>query len=251
MKFSAISTRASGLFRDLLDFCITPQCASCEAPAAGEFLCRDCTTRLESLAAAPACELCAMPLTLRDAPCPHCLGKGVPHYESIVTLGKFDEPIKDLIHRMKYRGQWPIADHLADRVMQKNRAIEVIGLADCIVPVPLHRLRQFQRGYNQAHLIATRLAPDRIARPAIRKRNTPTQTNVQSRHQRAENLKDAFKLIDPDAIAGKNVVVVDDVMTSGTTLQSLARTLIEARPKTLRAVVLARADPKGRGFEVI
>jgi ComF family protein len=251
MKLSAISTRFSTVFRDVLDFCITPQCASCEAPAAGEFLCRNCTMRLESLATAPECELCAMPLTLRDAPCPHCIGKGVRHYETITALGRLDEPIKDLIHRMKYRGQWPIAEHLADRLMQKNRAIEVIGLADVIVPVPLHYFRQFQRGYNQAHLIATRLAPDRIARPAIRKRNTPTQTNLQSRHQRAENLKDAFQLTDPGSIAGKNVVVIDDVMTSGATLQSLARTLIEAKPKTLRAVVLARADPKGRGFEVV
>jgi ComF family protein len=192
-----------------------------------------------------------MPLTLKDAPCPYCLGKGVPHYESIVALGRFDEPIKDLIHRMKYRGQWAIAEHLADRLAQKNLAIEVIGLADRIIPVPLHRLRQFQRGYNQAQLIASRLGGDRVISPVIRQRNTPTQVNLRSHQQRAENLQDAFRLIDSEAIAGKNVVVVDDVMTSGATLHSLARALIPANPKTLRAIVLARADPKHRGFEAV
>jgi ComF family protein len=175
----------------------------------------------------------------------------VPHYESIVALGRFDEPIKDLIHRMKYRGQWAIAEHLADRLAQKNLAIEVIGLADRIIPVPLHRLRQFQRGYNQAQLIASRLGGDRVISPVIRQRNTPTQVNLRSHQQRAENLQDAFRLIDSEAIAGKNVVVVDDVMTSGATLHSLARALIPANPKTLRAIVLARADPKHRGFEAV
>jgi ComF family protein len=251
MNLSTLSSRASGLVLDLFNLCLTPQCASCDAPASGTFLCTSCSSRLEALATAPACELCAMPLTLHDAPCPYCIGKGVRHYDSITALGRFEMPIQDLIHRMKYRGQWSIAEHLAERLMQKNRAIEVIGLADCIIPMPLHRYRRLQRGYNQANLIARRLSRDRIVRPAIRQRNTSSQVELRSAHQRAENMKDAFRLTDPKAIAGKNVVVVDDVMTTGATLQSLARALVPAKPKTLRAVVLAIADPKGRGFEVV
>jgi len=192
-----------------------------------------------------------MPLPMRDAPCPYCRGRGVPHYESIVALGRFEEPLKGLIHRMKYRSQWPIAEHLADRLLQKNRAIEEIGLADRIIPVPLHPFRQFQRGYNQAEVIARRLGRDRIVRAVRRRRNTPTQTNLHSHQQRLENLQGAFALTDPKSIAGRRVVVIDDVMTSGGTLQAIAGALREAKPKSLHAVVLAIADPKGRQFQSV
>jgi ComF family protein len=245
------TTRLTTLFHDLIDFCFAAQCAACDAPATGCFLCSDCDARLDQLAKAPACECCAMPLAMPDAPCPFCRGKGVSHYESIVALGRFEEPLKGLIHRMKYRSQWPIAEHLADRLMRKNRAIEAIGLAERIVAVPLHPIRQLQRGYNQAEVIARRLSGDRIARAVRRSRNTPTQTNLHSHEQRLENLRGAFELTDPEAIAGRRVVVIDDVMTSGGTLQAIARVLKEARPRSLHAVVLAIADPKGRQFQSV
>lgn len=192
-----------------------------------------------------------MPLPMRDAPCPHCRGKGVPHYESIVALGRFDEPLKGLIHRMKYRRQWTIAELLAERLSQKNRAVEEIGLADRIIPVPLHPFRQFQRGYNQAEVIAQRLGRSQLIRPIKRRRNTPTQTHLHSHEKRFENLRDAFRLTDPESITGQRVLIIDDVTTSGATLQSIARTLAAAKPKSLHAMVLAVADPKGTHFESV
>ena len=243
--------RLPPLLSDVFEFCFAAQCAACEAPALGNFLCSACNAGLNELAEAASCERCAMPLPMRDAPCPHCRGKGVAHYETIVALGRFTEPLKGLIHRMKYRRQWPIAYHLADRLRRKNRAVEEIGLAERIIPVPLHPIRYFQRGYNQAELIAQRVGRDRLSRPVRRRRNTPTQTQLHSHEKRLENLRDAFKLADPDSVAGRRVLVIDDVMTSGATLQSLARTLISARPKSLHAMVLGIADPAGRQFESI
>ena len=168
-----------------------------------------------------------------------------------MALGRFEEPLKGLIHRMKYRSQWPIAEHLADRLLRKNRAIESIGLAERIVAVPLHPLRRLQRGYNQAEVIACRLGRDRIVRAVKRRRNTPTQTDLHSHQQRMENVSGAFELIDPAAIAGRRVVVIDDVTTSGGTLQAIARVLREAKPSSLHAVVLAIADPRGRQFQSV
>ena len=243
--------RLSAVLRDVFDLCFAAQCAACDAPASGSFLCADCSSRLELLATAPACELCAMPLPMRDAPCPHCRGKGVSHFESIVALGRFEEPLKHLIHRMKYRRHWPIAEHLADQLRKKNRVVEEIGLADVIVPVPLHPFRQFRRGYNQSQLIAARFAHSRVIPAVKRSRNTPSQTNLHSHEKRIENLRDAFCLTDLESVASRRVLIVDDVMTSGATLQSIARTLTPAKPKSLHAIVLAIADPHGRRFESV
>ncbi len=117
--------------------------------------------------------------------------------------------------------------------------------------MPLHPFRQFQRGYNQAEVIARRLGSSRLCRPLKRSRNTPSQTNLHSHQKRLENLQDAFNLTDPTSIAGRRVLVIDDVMTSGATLQSIARTLVPAKPRSLHAMVLAIADPRGRQFESV
>jgi ComF family protein len=239
------------IVRDVIDFCVSPQCASCNTPAVGGFLCESCMGKLDQLVDAPACGQCAMPLAEHEAPCPYCRGKGVARFGVIVALGRFDEPLKDLIHQMKYQRHWPIAEHLADRLARTDRAARLLSSADRVVPVPLHRLRHLSRGYNQAEVIARRLAGNRVIRPVVRTHNTPTQTNLHSTAKRFENLRGAFRLTRPKSIAGQRVVVVDDVMTSGATLQSLARTLAAGQPQSLDAIVLAIADPKGRKFEAI
>ena len=243
--------RMTAILRDLIDFCVAPVCAACSAPAVGGFLCESCMGKLDQLADAPSCWRCAMPLAERGAPCPYCRGAGVPRYDMIVALGRFDEPLKDLIHQMKYQRQWPIAEHLADRLARTDRAARLLSSADRVVPVPLHRFRHISRGYNQAEVIARRLAGDRVIRPVVRTHNTPTQTQLHSTAKRFENLRGAFRLTRPKSVAGQRVVVVDDVMTSGATLQSLARTLAAGKPRSLDAIVLAIADPKGRKFEAI
>jgi predicted amidophosphoribosyltransferase len=112
--------------------------------------------------------------------------------------------------------------------------------------------RQFRRGYNQATVIARSLAKQLdkpLARPLSRIRHTPTQTGIHSRQKRFDNVRDAFRLRNARCIRGKRVLVIDDVMTSGATLQTVARALSPAKPASLEALILAIADPKGRDFE--
>ena len=195
-----------------------------------------------------------MPLAYPQAPCPFCNGKGVHYYRRVLRLGTFSEPLKALIHQMKYHGRWNLAERLADRLFAQHRIRSLLEEADVIVPVPLHRWKQFRRGYNQAALIAERLA-NRAAkpfvRPAVRVRNTTSQTELRTRQDRLRNLRNAFRLRNSVAITGKHVVVIDDVTTTGATLQSLARTLRRAKPASLSALVLAVADPKHRDFHVV
>ena len=178
----------------------------------------------------------------------------MPHYRRVIRLGTFEPPLKDLIHQFKYQRRWTLGEHLGERLMAQGRIEQTINSADVLAPVPLHPLRQFQRGYNQATLIArylSRRCHKPLVKPLRRVRNTPTQTHLHSRERRFMNLKDAFRLVRPGSIRGKRVLVIDDVTTSGATLQTVARALRPACPAQLSALVLAIADPKGRGFQAV
>ena len=249
------SVKVTRLIDGVLDFLYPGQCAGCLGGYdRGAILCRDCEQQFENLSTSPACEYCAMPLTEHGAPCPYCLGKGAPFFDRIVSIGMFQEPLRSLIHRAKYSGDWPLAELLADRLMEKESVRGLLGQTDCLVAVPLHYGRQVGRGFNQAQVIAQRMGRRcgvKSVKPVVRKRRTETQTYLHSQARRAENVQNAFRLTRPGCVAGKHVVLVDDVMTSGATLFEMARTLKPAGAASLSALVLAVADPKGRGFEAI
>lgn len=249
-----VAVRLTGLVRDLLDFCYPHRCARCDAVSAHPFLCDACDQELHDLERRPACDLCAMPVGGPGGACPYCEGRGVPNFERIAALTTFRDPVRHLIYGVKYHRRWPIAERLADRLLAQPHVRALLAGVDCVVPVPLHRLRQVARGFNQAEVIARRLARrcgKRFARPAVRLRNTETQTHLHSRAKREENLKDAFGLTNEWSIRSRHVAIVDDVMTTGATLQSLARVIAPAEPASLSAIVVAVADPLGQDFQVI
>lgn len=195
-----------------------------------------------------------MPLAELDAPCPYCDDKGVRPLERIVRLGVFNDPLKHLVHQAKYHHRWPLAEFLAERLSEQERVKGLLTETDVLVAVPLHASRHVKRGYNQAEVLTRWLGSLnrlKVVKPAVRVRNTETQTHIHSQAKREENLRDAFGLVNLKCIRGKHVVLVDDVMTTGATLKSFARCLKDADPASLSAIVIAIADPKRRGFEVI
>ncbi len=243
----------TGLMQKVLDFCYPQQCPCCgdghESPS---LLCDDCEAEMTKLSTAPRCAQCAMPATEHGAPCPHCLSQGLGPFDRVVSLGVFAEPIKSVIHRAKYSGRWTLGEYLAERALEREDVRELLSDTDCLVAVPLYRGRQIGRGYNQSDVLARGVAGKvAVVRPAVRARNTKTQAHLRSREARKENVHDAFLLVEPRCIAGRRVVLVDDVKTSGATLLSLAKALKEAEPSSLCALVIGVADPRGRAFEVI
>src|SRR4051812_42665883 len=180
------------LTRHVLDFCYPGSCAFCEAACEGDVvLCESCRIDLAKLEHAAACDKCAMPIKEHGNPCPYCRGKGVPHYERILRLGIFVDPLKQLIHQMKYRRAWNLAEFLTDRLLDQEPIKTLMHETDVIVPVPLFFTRHISRGYNQAELIARRLAKacdKRMVKAITRVRPTETQTHL-SATQREENMR--------------------------------------------------------------
>jgi ComF family protein len=195
-----------------------------------------------------------MPLADAAGPCPYCHGEGLYPFGQILRLCVYADPVRQLVHALKFHRAWTIGEFLADRLHQRDDVCGVLRRADVVVPVPLHPLRQVERGYDQAEVIARRLA--RLARRPVRRAaarlvTTTAQTDVRSRSERIENLRHAFGLIDPSAVVGRRVVVVDDVRTTAATLQSFGRCLRQGKPASIDAVVVAVADPRHADFQSI
>ncbi len=248
-----IANHGMGLLREAtrgtLALWYPPICFLCEQTDATNMLCQECRGKLEALENTPACSRCAMAIKLPNAPCPFCRGKGPGIIHSMAALGRFSDPLRHLLHLFKYHQNWAVGHMLSERLLNQPRAIELLKEADVLVPVPLHPFRQFTRGFNQASVIAHRLAKA-TSLPVIcaveRIRNTPTQTFLHSRHRREQNMSDAFALAQPRRIVGKRVLLIDDVVTVGATMRAVARCVREARPMSINALALAVADDKRR-----
>ncbi len=210
---------------------------------------------MEPLETADQCPRCAIPLPTPAGLCPHCHDRGVPFISRVLCLNLFRGPMKQAIHQAKYHRSWPLVEKLSDRLNARRDLGRWLEGVDALLPVPLHSSRQRQRGFNQAELIARRIRHHhpwmKIISPVVRTRATQSQTQLGSRAKRQKNMQDAFALSDTRPLHGKHLVLVDDVMTSGATLISVARVLQAAGPAKLSALVLCVADPKGQEFEVI
>jgi len=183
-----------------------------------------------------------------DARCGLCQ-RAHPPYERAVAYGSYDAGLRDLIHLLKYQQVRPAAAVLGRMVANVVAGLEPSLPAGFIqvVPVPLHPSKQAQRGFNQAELIA-RAALQHLARPdrfqlrtglLVRQRETGSQIGL-TRHQRRENLRGAFAVTDPAQIAQRDILVVDDVFTTGTTASECARVLRRAGAARVWVVTVAR-----------
>lgn len=241
--------------RDLLAVTLPARCLQCRRllePDQPGF-CFACNTAIDAIAAAPACSACAAPLA-EGAVCPYCRGKSYAPFSRIVALGVYHEALKEAILRFKFRGRWMLAGALARKLYEQPRVRLLLGQIDCLCPTPLHWTRHIGRGFDQSRLLANhlgRLSGVPVVHPAFRHRATAPQTAVRARAHRRANVHNAFCLKDPKMIRSKRIAVVDDVLTTAATLRSLGNVLERAEPADICAIVLAVADPLGRGFQSI
>ncbi|MFN7919022.1 MAG: ComF family protein [Bryobacteraceae bacterium] len=175
-----------------------------------------------------------------DGLCPLCRD-GLTGFDAAYTYGGYEGALRRLIHVFKYDGVTTLAEPLG-RLLARAlpRDIEF----DLVVPAPMHWRRRWSRGFNQAELLAREIGR-RISvpvKPALRRgRNTPSQAGLTSAARR-RNLAGAFRVSDPKKVAGKHVLLVDDVLTTGTTAAVCARALKRAGAARVTVLTLARAD---------
>lgn len=219
-------------------------CVLCRQPAVAMDLCIGCLNDLPWLTA--ACGRCARPLPVAGT-CGTCLGArpGRQPLTACLAAVAYEYPVTCLVGDLKYRRRRVNARVLAELLAIRVREAEVAGqlrIPDLLVPVPLHPWRRMQRRFNQAELIAARLAAETglpaTARAVRRVRYTPAQTGL-SRRIRRENLRGAFAAV--ESVNGQHVAVIDDVMTTGTTLFAVARALRAAGAASVQGWIVARA----------
>jgi ComF family protein len=172
-----------------------------------------------------------------------------PPFERAVAYGSYDGGLRDLIHLLKYQQVRPAAAVLGRMLAETIIGVETTlppGLI-AVVPVPLHVRKRAQRGFNQSELIA-RAALKQLGGPErfqmltgvlVRRRETESQIGL-TRHQRRENLRGAFAVADPERLAKRNVLLVDDVFTTGTTASECARVLRRAGAHRIWVATVAR-----------
>ncbi len=230
--------------RTLLDAIYPPLCISCRA-ATGEAhgLCAACWSKINFLDG-PQCAACGLPFEIDpggETLCAPCHTEP-PDFDRACSVMHYDDASKALVLALKRADRHDLVPPLARWLERGGR--ELVAEADLIIPVPLHRWRLWARRFNQSALLAQKLARlsakpyDPLA--LIRTRPTPSQGAMPSAGARKKNVQGAFKVADPAAVAGKAVLLVDDVYTTGATVNSCARALKKAGAARVLVVTLAR-----------
>lgn len=218
---------------------IPSQCEVCRAWPA-QRLCQDCVARF----AQPRlrCRTCALPVPVGVTQCQHCV-RQPPPLDACVAAVEYGFPWDGVLTAYKFHGDPGWARTLALLLRSTPWAEPALETADAVLPLPLSPQRLRQRGFHQTLLLARALAPEKVdASLLLRVRNTPAQSSL-NRAQRLHNLQGAFAVAPQrlPAVQGKRLVLLDDVMTTGTTLHTAATVLRAAGAAHITALVLARA----------
>lgn len=235
----------------LLSVLLAPSCVACgdllDQPTRGP-VCASCWRSIRPLTP-PLCDRCGDSLPTWRAIsaalvcCARCR-RAAPAVDRARSVGAYDGALRAVVQALKYDGRRSLARPLAE--MMRVRGDAVLVDAACVVPVPLHPSRRRHRGFNQASDLARHIGLP-VIHALRRTRDTATQTGL-SAARRHRNVRDAFAPTNAAGqIAGLTVVLIDDVSTTGATLEACARALKRAGVKEVRALTAARVSGLGAG----
>lgn len=238
----------------LLDIIYPPRCALCltssqTANKTAIELCEACQKDLQLVTT--ACFQCGIPLqqTQPEQLCGACLKK-TPAYDQVISVYHYQQPLIWLIQQMKFHKKTRIAHLLAQlmsRYIEQSIADELISVPDAIIPVPLHHKRQHQRHFNQAEelsIVISKSLQKPIDMQYIERHLSSQQQSGLDAKQRKKNIKGIFKITNRKHNQYQHVAIIDDVMSTGSTVNEVAKVLKKSGIKKVDVWVLARADKK-------
>jgi ComF family protein len=223
------------LLDHILNLLFPCTCVVCHAPVQERRwggACPQCWSSLIPIEP-PFCPKCGEPAAAIEGLCGLCL-RGEHVFDFARSALLFTHTFREIIHHLKYADRVSLAKPLGDILKESLGQYDFRGTT--VIPVPLHRSRERVRGFNQAELIAARLGRPVANRLLRRRKDTPSQTGL-SRSERKRNLTGAFE------VSGKlsgTVIVVDDVYTTGSTMNEIARTLKRAGAERVEVLTAAR-----------
>jgi ComF family protein len=218
-----------------------------------DYLCSRCADLYEPVTS-PLCCKCGTPFKSDhglDHECPDCFERPFA-FETARAAGVFNPTLRTLIHQYKYHGSSELARPLGRLLWDALHRFYGDCSYDLILPVPLHWFRRYRRGFNQAALLlrqwsklaleqSSPIAPIPIAdNVLVRVCHTPAQAGL-GRKQRLFNLETAFAVTDHDAVRNRHILLIDDVLTTGSTAQACAKVLLSAGAAAVSVLTVARA----------
>lgn len=237
------------LFNAFVNLLLPIRCVSCGVIVDGNGgICPACFAKIHFISA-PYCSLCGMPFEYAEQGfetsenaliCGRCI-ENPPFYSKAMSAIKYNENSRSLLLSFKYFDRTDLAETFSKWMISAGE--DVIKKSDIIIPVPMHKTRMLIRKYNQAALLANKISI-KTNIPTVHNilvRNKKTAPQKQGREKRALNVKGAFKVLNPDIITDKSVLLIDDVITSGATINECATTLKKNGAKDVFALSLARA----------
>lgn len=236
----------NGIGASLLNCLFPPVCAAChQLITAGRTrsVCGACASAIRSISP-PLCYYCGRPYPVPEQGhiCGDCL-LNPPVYSLARAMGRYDPPLRELIHEFKYRGNRTLGKHLGRLMADMAYPDLDVPHCDLVIPVPLHPRRLRERTFNQSLILAREVA-ERHRLPCHvtvleRHRHTRPQVSLEGK-EREKNVRGAFSVRHPSYVKGKRVLLIDDVFTTGHTLNECARVLKKSGAAAVDALTLAR-----------
>jgi ComF family protein len=235
-------------FKAILDILFPPLCHVCRSFISEQteiHLCQPCREKIR-VVGSPLCTICGVPFATEngsDHTCGHCLTHR-RQFAGARAATFFEGPLQELIHRFKYGKKLQLSRPLGLLTAAALGDYHPARTADYLVPVPLHRRRLQERGFNQSQLIGQVLAKNWGIPLSVhnlrRIRWTAPQTGLTAA-ERERNIRGAFAVSSPETLKGKRLLLVDDVYTTGSTVSECAKTLHLAGAEVVHVVTVARA----------